>query len=356
MNFESSRQPVARRLKILIYGAPKVGKTWFAIHTPDPLIIDTESSTDAYRGRADLPPFTVAKTASPLEVTPLLEELHKTGAVRNGSARLHPQTLVIDSYSVLWQVRQEAGQRMAEERARTKKQDAEKARVAFGDWSLIKRPIQRHYTLLINMPLHVVITAREKALYDDNTDQPKVIGQQPDIERNAAYIFDIILRLSVEYGQHVATVEGSRYSSLPVGMRLVNPTWEPFEALTMAGEAPGQMPDPDVAAEAEATLPPAPWTRNSAYRRAFLKHLEDQGLSEADANAALGMPWQETPLDRAEVKARIGAWLEEQLGQSPPAKPVGALNNGATVLATETVSEATQATAADPEPSAVETP
>jgi len=356
MQFESSAQPVARRLKILVYGAPKVGKTWFAIHTPNPLIVDTESSTDAYRGRADLPPFTVAKTASPLEVTPLLEELHKTGAVRAGTALIRPQTLVIDSYSVLWQVRQEAGQRMAEERARTKKQDAEKARVAFGDWSLIKRPIQRHYTLLINMPLHVVITAREKALYDDNIDQPKIIGQQPDIERNAAYVFDIILRLCVENGQHVATVEGSRYSQLPVGMRLVNPTWEPFEALTMAGDTPGQMPDPVAAAEAEATVPPAPWTRNNAYRRAFLKHLEDQGLSEADANMALGGLWEETPLDRAEVKARIGAWLEEQLGQSPPAKPIRAPENGVTELAAETASEATPAEAAEHQPSAVEAP
>jgi len=84
--------------------------------------------------------------------------------------------------------------------------------------------------------------------------------------------------------------------------------------------------------------------------------LEDQGLSEADANAALGMPWQETPLDRAEVKARIGAWLEEQLGQSPPANPVGARGNGAIEFAIETVSEATPAEADEPEPSTVEAP
>src|SRR5690606_29377638 len=111
----------------------------------------------------------------------------------------------------------------------------------------------------------------------------------------------------------------------------------------------------DAAADAEATLPPAPWTRNSAYRRAFLKHLSDQGLSEADANAALGGSWEETSLDRAEVKARIGVWLEEQLGQSPPAKPVGVRETGATELAAETAPEATPAEAAEPEPSAVET-
>lgn len=320
MQFESSTKPVSRKLKILVYGAPKVGKTWFAIHAPVPLVFDTESSTDAYRGRPDIPPFTVAKTASPVELLPVLEELQKTGALKTGAQTLRPETLVIDSFSVLWQVRQEAGQRMAEERAKRKKQDAEKARVAFGDWSLIKRPIQRLYTLLINMPLHVIITAREKPLYDDDTDQPKVIGQTPDIERNATYVFDIILRLFVENGKHMAEVEGSRYSQLPVGMRIVNPNWSHFEALTMAGDAPGEIPDADAAAESEAVLPPADWTRNETYRRAFKKYLADNGLSELDANAALGGPWEQTPLDRAEVKARIDEWLTEQLANSAPAK------------------------------------
>ena len=97
-----------------------------------------------------------------------------------------------------------------------------------------------------------------------------------------------------------------------------------------------------------------PWTRNSAYRRAFLKHLEDQGLSEADANAALNGPWEDTPLDRVAVKARIGEWLEEQLGQSPSAKPVRVRENDATDLATETAPEAAPAEAAEPQPSAVE--
>lgn len=318
MDFVSSTKPVSRKLKILVYGAPKVGKTWFSIHTPSPLVFDTESSTDAYRGRADVPPFIVAKTASPVELLPVLEELQKTGKVKG--AGITPETLVVDSFSVLWQVRQEAGQRMAEERAKKKNRDTESARVAFGDWSLIKRPIQRLYTLLINMPMHVVITAREKPLYDDDTDQPKVIGQTPDIERNATYVFDIILRLFVENGKHMAEVEGSRYSQLPVGMRIVNPNWSHFEALTMAGDAPGEIPDADAAAESEAVLPPADWTRNAGYRKAFLKYLEEKGLSESDANTALGGKWEETSLDRAEVKARIDEWLTDQLANSEPAK------------------------------------
>src|SRR5512139_3974579 len=118
LTFEDSTTAVSRKLKILVYGGPGAGKTMFALGAPSPLVIDTESSTDAYRGRADLPPFQVAKSASPKEIAPVLADLHSKGFIQAGPKRIEPQTVVIDSFSVLWQVRQEAGQKMAEQRAK----------------------------------------------------------------------------------------------------------------------------------------------------------------------------------------------------------------------------------------------
>ncbi|NLF78872.1 MAG: AAA family ATPase, partial [Chloroflexi bacterium] len=304
MVFESSTTPVARQLKLLVYGGAGAGKTWFAIHAPSPLIIDTESSTDPYRGQPDLPPFTVAKNARPSEITATLEQFASLGYIPNGRERLQPETLVIDSFTLLWMVAQEAGQKLAEGRAVKYKRPPEEARLAFGDWSLIKRPIQRLYTQLLNLPVHVIVTARQKDIYDEATSEPRKVGEAPDIERNAVYNFDLVLKLEVDgNGKRTGLVEKSRFADFPPGTRIPDPAWATFAHLARTGEQPSQNIDLEAAAEQEARQmePPAPpqngrqkgpraeWTRSPANRQRTLEWLAENGLSESDANAALGI-------------------------------------------------------------------
>lgn len=310
LTFEKSTEPVARKLKVLIYGAPKMGKTWFSIHAPAPLVIDTESSTDAYRGRPDMPPFSVAKSAQPSEIIPVLEQLQGAGYIKAGKQTLKPETIVIDSFSVLWQVRQEAGQKLAETRAKRAGKSPDEAKVAFGDWSVIKKPINRLYNLLINMPVHVIITAREKDLYDEDTNQPKKIGHAPDIERNAPYVFDLVLRLVIENGARVGIVEGSRFAEFPPGTRVVNPSWQTFAHLARGEGAPSSLPDVDGAAEAEARTDeqPAAWLSKPSNVQRFQNYLEEIGLTEEDANRALGHHWRRTTYAAENVKAIVNAY------------------------------------------------
>ncbi|GIL24647.1 MAG: hypothetical protein BroJett042_31600 [Bacteroidota bacterium] len=309
LTFEKSTEPVARKLKVLVYGAPKTGKTWFSIHAPAPLVIDTESSTDAYRGRPDMPPFSVAKSAQPSEIIPVLEQLQKVGYIK-AEQTLRPETIVVDSFSVLWQVRQEAGQKLAEARARKAGKSPDEAKVAFGDWSVIKKPINRLYNLLINMPVHVIITAREKDLYDEDTNQPKKIGHAPDIERNAPYVFDLVLRLVIENGARVGIVEGSRFAEFPPGTRVVNPSWQTFAHLARGEGAPSSLPDVDGAAEAEARTDeqPAAWLSKPSNVQRFQNYLEEIGLTEEDANRALGHHWRRTTYAAENVKAIVNAY------------------------------------------------
>jgi len=326
LTFEDSTQPVQRKIKMLVYGGPKVGKTWFSVHAPAPLVFDTESSTDAYRGRPDFPPFKVAKTASARDLLPVLDELQAKGYIQAGKERLSPETVIIDSFSVLWQVRQEAGQKIAEKRAAEKKRSEETARIAFGDWSLIKRPIHNLYTQLINMPVHVIVTAREKALYDDNADQPKVIGQAPDIERNATYVFDLILRLAVESGKRTGYVEGSRFAEFPPGTRIENPSWQTFAHLASVEGAESKLPDIEQSAETEANdelaSQPAEWTKDTKIKQAAEKWLhEDVGLTDAEADKALGHPWRTTHLSRDAFKEAVTNYVAEQASGMPLAKP-----------------------------------
>jgi len=335
MVFESSTTPVARQLKLLVYGGAGAGKTWFAIHAPSPLIIDTESSTDPYRGQPDLPPFTVAKNARPSEITATLEQFAALGYIPNGRDRLQPETLVIDSFTLLWMVAQEAGQKLAEARAVKYKRPPEEARLAFGDWSLIKRPIQRLYTQLLNLPVHVIVTARQKDIYDEATSEPRKVGEAPDIERNAVYNFDLVLKLEVDgNGKRTGLVEKSRFADFPPGTRIPDPAWATFAHLARTGEQPSQNIDLEAAAEQEARQmePPAPpqngrqkgpraeWTRSPANRQRTLEWLAENGLSESDANAALGIDdWRKTTLTAEEFKAAIEAYIAHQLaGEEVP--------------------------------------
>ncbi len=340
MVFESSTTPVARQIKLLVYGGAGTGKTWFAIHAPSPLIIDTESSTDPYRGQPDLPPFTVAKNARPSEIAATLEQFASLGYIPNGRDRLQPETLVIDSFTILWLVAQEAGQKIAEGRARKNNRPTEAARLAFGDWSLIKRPIQRLYTQLLNLPVHVIVTARQKDIYDDTTSEPRKVGEAPDIERNAVYNFDLVLKLEVdEKGRRTGLVEKSRFADFPPGTRLPDPSWATFAHLARTGEQPSRNIDLEATAEQEARRmePPAPtekggsqngrrkgpraeWTRSPANRQRTLEWLAENGLSEADANAALGIDdWRKTSLSAEDFKAAIEDYVANQLaGEEAP--------------------------------------
>jgi len=319
LTFTSSSKPVTRHIKLLLYGGPGTGKTHLALHAPTPLVIDTESSTDAYRGRSDIPEFWVAKSAQPSEILETLEHLAQHGSVGG----ITPQTLIVDSFSVLWQVRQEAGQKKAERHAK----NPDQARVSYYDWAWIKRPIQRLYTQLVNMPFNIILTAREKAVYDEikegNQTKLEIVDYVPDIERNAEYVFDLVLRLFVAAdGKRQAEVRKSRFPAFSKGSIIDAPSWEMVAPLLLVGEEASVTPDVEAAAEAEATAEPAPWTQNPAYIARAETFLRDNGLSDADANAALGIAdWRKTHLSPDEFKDTLMAYIDAQLDQAASAPP-----------------------------------
>ncbi len=324
LTFQSSTTPVTRRLKMLIFGGPGTGKTWFALHAPAPLVLDTESSTDPYRGRADFPEFWVAKSAQPAEILQVLEHLQKHGGVQS----ISPKTLVVDSFSVLWQVRREAGERRAEQLAARNGKDAERAKVSYYDWAWVKRPLQRLYGQLVNMPFNVIITAREKAVYDEvQGGKLEIVDYVADMERNAEYVFDLVLRLYLKDGKRFAEVRKSRFADFPPGKVIENPSWEHFAHLAQVGaEGAEQSVTPDVlaAAEAEATPPPAPWTRSpERIQKAEAWLYNELALSDADVNAALGVAdWRQTWLTPAAFKEAINAYIAARTreGGAEPSK------------------------------------
>ena len=210
-------EAVQKKAKILVYGEPGVGKTWFALTFPGVALIDTEGGADLYGSRFD---FDVLRTKSFGDILEAIE------AVKADHGRTW-QTLVIDPISIVWQVLQDAGQQAAEARAARYGRSADDVMLTPRDWGLIKRRLYSAMTDLVNLPVNVVLTAHQRDIMEmrrDGRGQEVAVkvGEKPDAEKKTGYWPDLVIRLVVEGGEHISIVEKDRSGLFRVGQRVPN--------------------------------------------------------------------------------------------------------------------------------------
>jgi hypothetical protein len=201
MRIIDSTQAPSKNLAILLWGPAAARKTETPLrYFPHPLVIDVEGKAQHAVGVKGVQDFLMVQTKDIYEILDVLEDLG-AGKIKfkDGSP---VETVSIDSASVLWSVRQEAGSLMAEKRATKYARggvDPDSITMTMLDWTKVKRPLKRLMTKLNNSPVkYFVITAREKPLYEEVSVNGKTeltrVGETPDIQRGVEYEVDVAFR------------------------------------------------------------------------------------------------------------------------------------------------------------------
>lgn len=236
------------RVKCLVYGASGIGKTYFALSAPGPVaVIDTEGGTAFYAGRTGLSTFDVLPTKTFGQVEQAVAYIRANPAAY--------ATLVIDPVTVLYQVLQDAAQHRRAEIRRDPDADMEQL-----DWQRVKRAYQRLMNDLVNLPMHVIVTAREADMTEErigaNGKKERVkIGFRPEAEKGTAYHFDTVLRFVVGAKGREVVVEKDRTDGHQLGAKVVGPTFDSIFSGVLAGPDTGaerSVPSDEDAARADA--------------------------------------------------------------------------------------------------------
>lgn len=183
--FEDPRKQ-KQYLKISLSGGGGTGKTRFALSFPKVCIIDTENGSQPYVGKYD---FKKKFANRWRQLDGVLSWL-----------RGHPgvyETLVIDSATVFYLdliqdivdfIRNKRGHEV----------------MATGDWGVQKRRWGAFLNQLVELPMHVILSFREKAEYEDiinkrGEEVRKKTGEfLPEWDRQTEYLFDLAFRCFTE--------------------------------------------------------------------------------------------------------------------------------------------------------------
>jgi hypothetical protein len=203
----------------LVSGSEGVGKTYLVLKdTPRPLaVIDSEGAAQFYVGRTGFEPFELIHTKSYREVMEALDYIEA-----NPTAYA---SLVIDSLTIYYSVLQDAA--VAARTARVVAQGGDPADVdiEMREWGRIKRLHKALMSRLMNLPINVLVTAREKDVSEKRGGEMVKVGVKPDSDKGIGYDFALTVRLTRQGDKRTATVTKDWSGVHGADATVADPTW-----------------------------------------------------------------------------------------------------------------------------------
>lgn len=303
MLIQSSTSPLTRNLAILLWGPAASRKTETPLrYFPRPLVIDTEGKAQHAIGVPGVKEFLMVQTKDVYEILNVLDQLASGEILFPDGAPV--ETVSIDSGSVLWSVRQEAGSIMAEKRAAKRAHggavDPDAVTMTMLDWTRVKRPLKRLMTRLNNSPVkYIFVMAREKPLYEEiksgQRTELKKVGETPDIQRGIEYEVDMAFRfrLTKPWTCEVTRTRGLLENIMPIGT-----THQEFPASELLEYATGEGVDvqDEVAVAEEQVEKHEPKSRADLVEYGREKNLTNKDIAAALKQAGIrfnGKKWDE---------------------------------------------------------------
>ena len=194
-----ARKPesIEKKLKMLLFGSWKVGKTMAALNFPSVYAIDCEKGMvhDQYVRLLQENHSEILQTS---DVDEVIEEVRALGTDTH-----HFQTVLIDPITLIESDLMEKGE--AELRKTTKDYKEGDIRV----YGIRDRKLKRLINLLNRLDMNVIVTAHGKINYAPGGTM-QVIGTTFDGWKRWPFEFDLIIELERRGDQRVAIVRGSR--------------------------------------------------------------------------------------------------------------------------------------------------
>lgn len=178
--------PVNKRVKMMVFSSPGLGKTTAAINWPKAVILDMEHGTDNYHETILKNGSIVLHTTNPDEVKDeiktLLTEKHDY------------RTIVIDPVTILYQAIQEKWTRIFSKYADTEKA-TELQDFGFRYWAKVKSDYKSIMRMLLACDMNVILTAHQKDVYGEGM---KKVGFGSDSMKGDEHIFDYVFQLVMD--------------------------------------------------------------------------------------------------------------------------------------------------------------
>jgi hypothetical protein len=280
-------EPTARKLKILLFGNWGTGKTQAALTFPRVAMIDSEGSSTLYRGRPGIAPFSVLDTKS-------MTDLESAIAFIADDKGKTFETLVIDPISVIYKVTREA---LA---SANKKNPGD---MGYREWGKLNARMNSLYTRLINLPVHVVMVARETTEYEGTGDSLRKVGVKPDSDKDIGYLFDIVLHMQDDYS---GLVTKSRAAEIKKGDRMKTVTWSTFAPIA-AGYATGKQ---------ETLIEEEDASADEATQERLRDEFQDRDLVEQFVNEWKGQGAQVSDILAALNVSKLSQWTKGRAAAS----------------------------------------